>query len=312
MSPRPLTLAAALACQLAVLSWPARAKEDIAFVTEHLAEAAMDNRVASLPVWPDDSGNGAWQGAMQAAYARTTVGGLTLDGPMLSVSFTRALSAQWSVGALGFFDALSFSGDSDHRPLDPLFSRNIPLELPADAAFSGLDGTARDTGIGVFVTHQSAGWLGEHHWVGGVMWQKESLRDYRLAYAVLSGADSGATGSIDFSADYTHVTPYAGLEIVHRIGRWSLSPHVLAAVPIPKRSVKGCITGTGFDICGDTASAGQGKHFGNPYVALGMGLGYEPWRVTLDVGSIVTQPFIEPAVHKGIDRNWLLSLDWRF
>lgn len=289
------------------------AVEDIEFVAEHLAEAAMDNRYASLPLWAQATENDSWSRDLQGAFSRTTVGGLALEGPMISAAVTRPFSARWSAGAFAFLDALNFTAKRDRRPMNPLFSTAIPLALPADALFEGLDGSARDIGFGIFLArHGEGGWLGERHWIGGVLWQKVVLRDYRLAYTLLSGPDAGASGSIDYSADYNHVTPIAGLEVIRRFGHWSLSPRVLAAIPLPRRGVQGCITGAGFDLCGNTADAGHGKHFGDPFLALGMGIGYDPWGLTLDIGNAVAQTLVEPLAHKGIDRDWILSLDWRF
>ena len=45
-------------------------------------------------------------------------------------------------------------------------------------------------------------------------------------------------------------------------GDWAWTPHALFAMPFPRRGVKGRITGDGFDIHGDTADAGAGKHYG--------------------------------------------------
>jgi hypothetical protein len=89
-------------------------------------------------------------------------------------------------------------------------------------------------------------------------------------------------------------------------------PDRLTTAALPRRGVQGRITGTGFDVCGDTADAGNGKHFGDPFLALGMGVTYHPSGLTLDIGSVVAEALIEPIAHKGIDRNWILSLDWRF
>ncbi len=290
------------------------AKEDIEFVAEHLAESTMDNRYASLPVWAGGSATELrWSGDVQGAFSRTTVGGLALSGPLLSAGVVRRLSSTWSVGALAFFDALKLTTDRDARPLNPSFSGAIPLTLPADAIFSRMDGAAKDYGAGLFARLRGeGGWLGERRWVGGLLWQRVSLRNYRWAYRLLTGPDAGGAGVIDYSADYSHIVPYAGLELLRSYGQWSFSPRVLAAMPLPRRGVQGCITGTHFDLCGDTASAGRGRHFGDPFVALGLGVTYEPWQLTVDLGSTLAQAVVEPFVHAGIDRNWLLSIDWRF
>lgn len=279
------------------------ATESFDFVAEHLAEAAMDNRYASLPVWGT---------TVQGGYMSVETGGLKLDGPTVSFAAGRALSRRWSVTALAVFDALSFAGERDQRPLEPLFSKSIPLSLPADARFTGLDGAARDIAAGFSLARRAdGGRLGERLWVAGVLWQQLQLRDYRMTYTLTSGPDAGATGTIDYSADYTHVVPFAGFGMTLHAGRWSYSPHALAAVPLPRRGVEGCLSAAGSVYCGDTAAAGNGKHFGDPYLALGLALGYEPWGLTVDLGGTLVQALAEPFVHRGIDRNLMLSLEWR-
>lgn len=312
---RAFTDVALLACAVMMHVAPARAgQHDIAFVTEHLAESAIDNRYASLPVWErGPRASKTWGTNTQGAFAHTAIGGLTLEGFLVSASITFRFSSRWSAGAFAFYDAMDFAAERDRRPLDPLFSTEIPLKLPAEAVFTALDGSARDVGLGIFFARQGeGGMLGRRRWIGGVMVQEVALRQYRLDYTVLSGPDTGASGSIDFSADYRHAVPFGGLEVIRTVGRWSFSPRVLASFTLPKRGVEGCITGANFEACGDTAEAGNGVHFGNPYLALGMGLSYDPWGLTFDIGSTVAQELVEPRVHKGIDRNLLLSFDRRF
>ena len=76
--------------------------------------------------------------------------------------------------------------------------------------------------------------------------------------------------------------------------------------------VVGHITGPGFDLHGDTEEAGQGKHFGDPWISLGLDVTYLPANLTVDVGTLLTQRLIEPLVHKGIDADWVISFQLRF
>ncbi|MGH3851797.1 MAG: hypothetical protein ACRDRT_19270, partial [Pseudonocardiaceae bacterium] len=68
----------------------------------------------------------------------------------------------------------------------------------------------------------------------------------------------------------------------------------------------------GFDLSGDTETAGNGKHFGDASLTVGFDLTYLPWGLTLDLGSLVSQALIEPLVHRGISRNWVVSGSLRF
>lgn len=296
---------------LATLSHTALANEDIEFVAEHLAEVPMDNRYAALPVWGTGDPD-SWSLVGQAGYEITKVGNLMIAGPMFSVAVSHNFSQGWSLGGFGFIDALTLTGDNDYRPLQTSFAPTTPIVRPVDARFDNLNGTMRHYGAGVYLSQSTTvSWLGSPRWTGGVLWQQIALRDYRLNYLVLAGSSAGTQGQIDFDADYTHVTPFIGLEWSHRWERWSLGPHMLFALPLPRRGVEGHITGPGFDLHGNTDEVGAGKHFGDPSLTIGMDLTYEPAHFTIDVGTLVTQYLLEPFIHKGIDANWLLTCRWR-
>ena len=298
-------------CLVALLllwSAPAAAEHSFEFVAEHLPEAAMDNRFATLPLWSGAATPaGQWQFALQGALARTTAGAMVLDGPMLSAAARRQLDQRWAVQAFGFFDQLAFSSSGERRPLETLFAQP-PLALPADALFTDLGGTYRNMGAGVaFNLQADGGWLGRREWVIGTLYQSVQLRDYRATYQVLEGPSSGATGVVDYSATYHHLTPFAGIALPRESGAWRWTPHVLLAVPLPRRGFQGRITGPGFDLSGDTATAGHGAPFGDLSLTFGLDATYKPWELAFDLGTLVTQALLEPMIHKGIDRNWVIS-----
>jgi hypothetical protein len=293
---------------------PANAKEDIEYVAEHLAEVPMDNRFATLPVWGGARESGEpWAFTGQAGFAKTTTGRLEAYGPMLSVGADHALGARWSMGGFAFYDRLVLAGDHDQRPLQTSFAPATPFARPVAAQFDHLDGTLDHYGFGIDAALAGdVRWLGPVRTVGGLIWQRVVLSDYRLGYRLLEGPDAGLEGQIDFDASYEHVTPFIGFELPRKGASWEMSPHVMAAWPNPRRGVVGHITGPGFDIAGDTESAGHGAHFGDPSITLGFDVTYLPAHLTVDVGTLVTQGLLEPVVHKGIDTNWVLSAEWRF
>lgn len=279
--------------------------ESIEFVTEHLPEIAMDNRYASLPLWASLGPN------VTVSYSRLRSGELSLKGPALAVGFNRRVGEAWTLGVFGYIDDLRFSGGPDQRPLEVSFARPVPLTLPAAAEFASLTGTARHVGLGLALRRESDRWLlGKHQWTAGLLWQRMALRDYRVGYRVLSGASAGATGSLDYSASYTHFAPFAGIAWPRDHGEWAFTPHAQIAMPLPRRGVVGRVTGPGFDIRGDTASVGNGKHFGDPSLTLGFDVTYQPWHLTLDVGTTVSQYLLEPLTHEGVNQTWLISLRW--
>ena len=304
----PFRSAGPLAALLMACSPMAAAQHSFEFVAEHLPEAAMDNRYATLPLWSGAAAPaGQWQFTLQGALAHTSSGAMVLEGPMLAAAARRQINPRWAVQAFGFFDELGFSSSGEHRPLDTLFAEP-PLSLPAEALFTDLGGTYRNIGAGVASSLRADGaWLGRREWVVGALYQSVALRDYRAAYQVLDGPSSGATGTVDYSATYQHVTPFAGIALPRESATWRWTAHALFALPLPRRGVQGRITGPGFDLSGDTESAGNGKHFGDASITLGLDVTYKPWGLTLDPGTLITQALLEPVIHKGIDRNWVIS-----
>lgn len=280
----------------------ANAAEDIAFVAEHLPEVAMDNRYSGLPLW----GSGTTFGA---GFTDLSSGTLVLRGPMIEIAGTYGLRGL-KIKAFAFFDSFSLSSGRERRPLNEPFVAT-PLTLPAAAEFTGLDGTMRDAGLGLALRdHVEASWIGAFDWSAGVLYQQVRLRDYRLDFQLLDGPDAGTRGTIDFSATYAHVTPFFGVGKHYDLGDWQLGPHVQVAMPLPRRGLAGGISGPGFDLAGNTASNGAGKHFGDPSVTFGFDVTYLPWNLTIDAGALATQAFFEPYVHEGIDQNWALHLYW--
>ena len=223
------------------------------------------------------------------------------------------MNEDWSLTGFVFYDDLSFSGRNEQRPLDVKFVTGVPLALPADAEFANLQGSAHDIGIGIGVNRSvQAGFLDGWRWVAGAVWQRLELENFATPYLLLSGNSAGASGVVGYSATYDFVTPYAGLSRPLSFGHWAIEPRVLAVMPLPRQGVHGRIAGPGFDLSGDTAEAGQGKHYGDPWLVLGMAVRYVPWHLDVDVGSVVSQALLEPVVHTGIDRNLALSFSWQF
>lgn len=290
------------------------AKDDVEFVQEHLPEVAMDNRYATLPLWSATSaGDDVRPIELQSAFSRTRAGNLEISGPLLSLGARWRMNDRWSFGAFVFYDDLHLSGDHEERDLQTLFAPSTPIVRPVAASFTNLDGFARDVGLGVnSVWHIDGGWLGNHEWLAGVLWQKVELSHYRFDYVLEAGPQRGASGTIDFDANYEHVVPFVGLALPRDYGDWTMNAHVLVAYPLPRRGVVGHITGPAFDIRGDTADVGNGKHFGDPSVTFGYTMSYRPAHVSIDVGSLVTQGLLESRVHRGIDSNLLLSLSVGF
>ena len=291
---------------------PCRAEHDLEFVAEHLPEVAMDNRYATLPVWNAPlQESSPWGLGAQGAASLTEVGTLQIEGPLLSAALSKRLGDAWELGGFVFYDSLSLQGGREHRPLQTLFAPQTPIERPVGALFTNLDGRAQDFGGGAYVVHSGdARVLGAHRLLAGILWQRVDLDDYRFDYQLVEGPQQGLTGSIDFDATYDHWTPFVGIEIPRDYGQWTFALHGLLAYPLPRRGFAGHITGPGFEFSGDSASAGNGTHFGDPSVTLGFTVTYRPAMLSIDIGTLLTQALLEPMIHSGIDRNLLLSVSW--
>jgi len=291
----------------------ATANEDIEFASEHLGEVGLENRLAALPLWGVPDEGRRWSTLAQLGYTSAASDSLTVEGPMLSGAIRRALSDRWSVGAFAFYDRFELTSGTEHRPLQTLFAPEVPIARPVDAQFSNLDGRAVNRGLGIMAAlHSDRGWLGEHRWVAAVSWQRIELSDFIYRYQVLQGPDSGIAGTLDFSATYHNLTALAGLELLRDYGNWTLAPRVQFTLPTPRRGFAGRITGPGFDIAGDSASAGNGAHFGDSSFALGLLLTYRPAHLSIDIGSTIAQAVLIPVNKSGIDKNIALSLQWGY
>jgi hypothetical protein len=282
------------------------AVEDMEFVAEHMGEIPMDNRYATLPIW------GESRFSVQAAYARTHSQTLAIDGPMFSLAAAWPLAHEWALSSFVFFDNLKLSSGVEHRPLDVHFVDNVPLTLPVAAEFTGLSGSAQDAGIGFAIRRSGTmRFMHAYQWNAGVLWQRVTLHDFALDFRVLEGPDAGATGRVDYSATYSHFTPFVGIAWPREHGNWGLMPRVLAALPRPRRGVVGHIQGPGYDLSGDTGAHGS-KPFGDPALTIGFDVTYHPWNLSIDFGSAITQAVIEPLTHEGVAQNWLLSARWSY
>jgi hypothetical protein len=117
---------------------------------------------------------------------------------------------------------------------------------------------------------------------------------------------------VDYSATYPQFSPFLGIAWPRTHGDWRFTTHLQIAMPLPPRGLEGHITGTEFDLSGDQASNGHGKHFGDPSLTMGFDLTYEPWDLTVDLGSALWQSAVEPQFHEALQHNLMLSTYCKF
>ena len=299
-------------CSLTLVNGNAEAaKEDIEFASEHIGEVGLENRLAQLPIWAMPNETERWSTVAQLGYLSAGSDSLTVDGPMAAFAIHRKLSDRWSLGAFASFDRFDLRGGTEQRPLQTLFAPKVPIARPVETQFSGLEGRNVSSGVGLVATLRSdRGWLGEHRWVAGLSWQRVDLDRFDYHYRVLEGAQAGISGSLDFSASYDNLAGLVGLELLRDIGNWTLAPHLQFTVPVARRGFAGRITGPGFEFAGDSASAGNGAHFGDTTFSLGLQILYRPAHLSIDVGSTLTQAVLVPLNKRGIDKNIAFCVQW--
>jgi hypothetical protein len=294
---------------LAVATSASAATEDMDFVAEHLPEAAMDDRLLSLPLsYADNLPNREWSAQLEALASRTESGELRLSGQGVGAGLRRQLSRNWAVLGVAFFDRMTFSGDTEQRPVAPIFSASFPVSLPADATLSNPRGDVSQWGIGLGMRYQPQG--RPYAITFGAFRERVSLTGYRVDYQLTSGPSAGTAGTLDYSSRYPYWTPFATFEWRITRGAWQFSPRFSAGVPIPTWGWRGRISGPGFDVAGDTEKIGRGRHMGDSFGGFGFGVTYSPWNLTVDAGALLNQMLLEPRVHKGVARAWLLNFSW--
>lgn len=307
-----------LAAPLLVLPLPVLAAipdpgEDIEWSAEHLPEAAMDLRYLTLPLPAHPLGDGGFQWTLQLGGTRTGAAFIDMDGVLASAGGTWGFRERWGLSGMAFYDSMQFSGGSGRDELHPLFNRAIPLDLPEFADFSHPRGDLTHYGAGLSLVRQTVPNAASRFWTfeGGVIWEDLKLDNFQLDYTVVTGASAGASGILDHSATYRYITPFAAVQWSRPLGeRFTLMPRVTATFPNPHSGFVGRLTGPGFDLSGDTESAGRGKHMGDPYVGFGLELEHRPTGLAIDLGATLYNAGAETVIHHGIDRPVMLTVSW--
>lgn len=290
------------------------AAEDLDFITEHLAEVAMNNGLASLPLWQRDWRDPrAWHGYLTGGYNAISAQAIDVKGHLVSGAVDHVLSPNWSVRGLLFEERATESGSPGVRPLNPIFLDPLPPGLPATARFGSLDGRFGQVGAGVTATWRNHdGWMDGSEWMAGVLWQRLSINGSTTTYRVLDGPAAGTGGTIGYDSRFNYYTLVGGMQWHRRYAGWLFSPHWHVTLPLPRGAVAGRLTAPGIDTTGDSALARHGHHLGDGYLSLGLSITWLPAHLTVDVGTSLSQFLLEPVVDKGIDRDLVLAVEWGF
>lgn len=288
--------------------------EDLDFITEHLAEVAMNNGVASLPLWQRDWRDPrGWHGYVTGSYGAVAAQDVDLRGAFVGAALEHRVAANWSVRGVLFDGRSTLSGTPGVRALKPVFVDPLPAGLPATAAFGTLDGRIGHVGAGVTATWRNHdGWMDGSEWMGGLLWQRLSIDASTTTYRLLDGPAAGTSGTIGYDSRFNYYTLVGGMQWHRRYAGWLFSPHWHLSLPLPRGAVAGRLTAPGLDVTGDSALAGNGHHIGDGYLSLGLSVTWLPAHLTIDLGSTVAQYVLEPVVDKGIDRDLVIAIEWSF
>jgi hypothetical protein len=300
-----------------LLTMPARAAlpnpdhEDIDYILEHVPESGMDARYVGFP-WPGRRlESGTWQTTLQAGYANTAASFLRLDGPLLSGSATYSFRDRWAVAGIGFYDAITISGDRGREVLNPFFV-HPPLDLPEFADFSNPRGDYLYWGAGAALLWKPTPAGADRWWTfeAGLLWSRLDLDNFAVDYTVATGRSAGASGVLDHSLHANYATPFVGLQWNRPLGsRFLLSPRALAVVPLPPADFPGRITGPGFDLSSDSPG-GRAGQIGDAFLDLGLEIQHLPTGLALDLGSALYFAGAESITHPGVSRAVTFQLIW--
>jgi len=301
-------LAGALALSLnMVAGWAVTPpQEDLHYLAEHLAEAAQDTRYFALP-WPTREER-EWRPIVSVGASRFESEVAEARGGLLALGASRAAGERWRVAVLAFYDRFRVHGGSTDFVLTA-GSMSVPLDLPAQAEISSPSGEFVHDGAGLVLRREPVG----EGWalVTGILIERLTLSDYRFHYRLLSGADAGATGFVDYSSRNTYWSPFVGAQRDITLGAdWSLGLRGALGVPLPAGEFHARFTGPGFDVTTDSPGSSPGR-IGDGYVTLGAQLRDRRTGLEFDVGALLSYGPVEKLTHDGIRRGLLLSVTWR-
>lgn len=286
-------------------------KEDVHYLFEHLAEAAQDTRYFALP-WPAATSED-WEPTVGVAAAKFGTTIAKMQGLLLTAGAARRLDERWSYELAGFYDQFDVGGSTSYQVLTAGPLQHVPLDIPERAEFSAPGGTVRHSGISAVFRRELQSENSAWHWAGtgGLLLERLQLADYQVHYRLLSGANAGTAGVLDYSGTHSYISPFVGIQAERILGsRWTVVPRAALGVPLPASKFDPRLTGPGFDLTPDSTGSGHGK-IGDGYLMLGMGIRDRLSGVEFDLGSMLTYGPIERLTHDGVNHEIFISLTWR-
>ncbi|MGD8570470.1 MAG: hypothetical protein PVJ39_20450 [Gammaproteobacteria bacterium] len=287
-------------------------EENIHYIAEHLVEAGQDARYFGIPGPAAAAPTDEWRPIVGVAGADYGNKLASARGGLLTLGVEHGWSPTTNYSLLAFYDRFNVYGDNSQNVLVSGPVRNLPLDIPEYAIFSSPGGYFTHSGLGLVVRHNGNnpsinGWSNE--W--GLLLERLSVNDFYMHYRLISGADAGAEGDIQYGGTNYFLTPFFGGQYRYHLShRFLLLPRYSMGIPLPPGEMTTRITGPGIDVTADS-SGGRNINVGDGFVTLGMGLRDRNTRLEVDLGSVLAFPTVERLTHQGIDTAIMLSVTWR-
>lgn len=289
----------------------AGAEHDIAYLTEHAPESAMDAAYMALP-WPGGRlVDRAEEESVDLAFATTDTEFMKTAGPVVAAAFGRGMGLRWGYELLGFYGDMRITGGGGRVVLAPPFLTDQPLDLPQQADFSAPRGNVRQYGAGAALVYDY-GADGPHRFsqlIAGLLLQHLDVAGFRMDYTLVGGADAGASGVLDRSVRADFVAPFAAWQRERPLGRdWSWSLRAMATLALPPANFGGGLTGPGFEL---SAPHGGLQRIGDAFGTAGLALRHFPSGLEIDFGGTLYFYEAEGVSHPGVSNALLLHVAWR-
>jgi len=297
----PAATRAVVAAAVVQFTIPATAvaEEELGFTAEHMIEAQMDARYMALPEIERQTTD-ARSSRFGMGYMTTSGGPTTSASLLLDVQFFKPLPnhERWAVVLGGFVDLIRFDGTAGTVTIDPNFLSISPIDTPLDADVLDVSGDALHMGLSVAAARQISR---NSAWQAGVVLEYYDVDEFRVAFR--TGGPAGFDGVVDYAGSYNSITPFVTLRHVfpRRSERFTYSSRALLAWPVPRRGFQGQISGPGFQLEGDSETAGTGRHIPDGFAGVGFAIDSVAHRWRVDIGASVWLYLAENQGHEGID-----------
>lgn len=280
------------------------------------SDISVDNQLAVMPLPMNKFLKGRYQIGFSGGYSTVEAGPFDYKGPLASVSFSYSPKDKFGFYVLAFSNKLDASGGGQDRLVTP-FLRSVPLDLPATAEFSNVQGNVTQSGVGFSLVYDPLALKGGPREQSlpmfiGVLYDKLKHDGVKTDYRILDGADAGATGQIIYDDSYSFFMPMAGIQFPVKFGPVRLIPNIIGFFPLGDKAQKATLTGSFGTLSGDSESAGNtDANLGRPLGSFGLTVEFIPWGLSANIGATLFK-LLSSTIIDEIDAVTLFNLTKTF